>query len=138
MEKRVVDNGRSKENGAGDILASQYLFDLPVYTRNTASTVTWKLNDRPNMLQNETWDRRRLRLVLDCSQPLYLRWEQVGVCERTQQEVSFPSPYQVKSFKFCAGAQFSSDSIRAFNDGIKKTTKKRAANSLTRPGTRSS
>lgn len=30
MEKRVVDNGRSKENGAGDILASQiyliYLF----------------------------------------------------------------------------------------------------------------
>lgn len=59
-----------------DILASQYLFDLPVYTRNTESTVTCKLNDRPNiMLQNETWNRRRLRLVLDCSQPVYLRWE---------------------------------------------------------------
>lgn len=40
MEKRVVDDGRSKENSADDILASQYVFDLPVYTRNTESTVT--------------------------------------------------------------------------------------------------
>lgn len=45
MSKQEYDvkqwkNEQSKENSADDILASQYVFDLPVYTRNTESTVT--------------------------------------------------------------------------------------------------
>ena len=41
---------------------------------------------------------------------------EAGVCERSEQEESLSPPPTQSSLSFCAGVQFSRDSIRAFNN----------------------